>query len=564
VEILARSTASRWFAGRWAAWWWATAFVVVAAGTVVLIFFRPRMDRLADLNVYAGASRAVLAGLPLYGFHAQNGDPFTYPPFAVLGFLPLGRLPDLVLGVGWTIATLAAVVAVSWVVVQRWPVRRPEQRPALVWAGAVALLVSAPGQSNVRFGQVSVFLVLLTLADALGVCPARWRGVLLGAATAVKLTPGLFIVYYLLTGRPRDAVRAATTFVVCTVAAAVVLPGDSRAYWTSALFSTARIGDLAAAGNQSVNGVLLRAGLPGAWRPVVWLLVVAGLCGAALWRARALSRDGHEVHAVVLVGCATLAASPVSWTHHQFWTVLAGIVMVAGPVGVRRVAGWLLLASMTVSLVDIVARLPVGGHAVFLAANMRALAVAVLCVAGFGHLTASRHREHAPQPISPAGRFLARRPTRPQVVAVLAAAGLYAAMPLPGGADSRLQVSSPAQAIAVQQAVGTLTADLAPCVGRTWPQGTCEGPALSPESPVNYSVGYGPGTADVEGFAAAAVARLDYLPAPGADPVSVPLAHLAGGDAVFAFTAGDTTYAQLKAYDHQGRFIAETGDKLRN
>ena len=56
VEILARSTASRWFAGRWAAWWWASAYVVVAAGTVALIFFRPRMDRLADLNVYVGAS----------------------------------------------------------------------------------------------------------------------------------------------------------------------------------------------------------------------------------------------------------------------------------------------------------------------------------------------------------------------------------------------------------------------------------------------------------------------------------------------------------------------------
>ncbi len=434
-----------------------------------------------------------------------------------------------------------------------------------MWACAVGLLVSAPGQSNVRFGQVSVFIVLLALADALEAVPMRYRGVLVGVAAAIKLTPALFIVFYLLTGRRREAARAAVTFSGCTAVAALVLPGASREYWKSALFSTSRIGDLAAVGNQSVNGLLLRAGIPGAWRPAVWLVVLLVLCTLALWRARDLARDRLPAHAAVLVGCATLAASPVSWTHHQFWTVLAAMLLVAGPSGARQAAGWLLLASMTVSFADVVARLPVGGHALFVAENFRGLSIATLCVLGFGHLTSTVRRETVPMPPSPMmkRRWTTWRPPRTVLVAWLGAAGLYAAMPLPGGADPDLRVSPPAEAIHIHQTLGAVTADLVPCIGLVGPAQTCEGPSLPIEMPVNYSVLYGAGSAEVEGFAGSSVTRLDYLPAPGTEPTHIPLGRLSTGDQVFAFTAGDTTYAQLKAYDSQGHFIGDAGGKLR-
>jgi hypothetical protein len=50
-----------------------------------------------------------------------------------------------------------------------------------------------------------VFVVLLALADAVGAVPSRWRGVLVGIAAAVKLTPLLFVVFFLLAGRRREA-----------------------------------------------------------------------------------------------------------------------------------------------------------------------------------------------------------------------------------------------------------------------------------------------------------------------------------------------------------------------
>ena len=390
--------------GSWATGWLVASYAFLAAGTAALIFVRPVTDRLADLGVYWGAAQAVRTGTPLYAFHAANGDPFTYPPFAMVLFYPLAYLPQIVVGAIWTVATLVAFVVLARVLVARWPLVHPGRGPALVWACAIALLLSAPGQSNVRFGQVSVFIVLVALADAVGAVPERMRGVLVGAAAAVKLTPLLFIVFYLVTGRRRDAVRAGVSFAVCTAFAFLLLPQASISYWTSALFTTSRIGDLAALGNQSVNGVLLRSGLPAPARPLLWLLLVAVLVVVALWRGRQLDRRGLPVHATVLVGCATLAASPVSWTHHQFWTVLAAILLVSGLPGLGRAVGWVLLASMTVNVVDLLARLPIGDQALFLAANMRGIAAAALCVLGLGPVRGAL-RGRASPPAGPDQEF---------------------------------------------------------------------------------------------------------------------------------------------------------------
>jgi alpha-1,2-mannosyltransferase len=61
---------------------------------------RPPGDRLADLDVYVGSVRSLLAGGSLYDFHAANGAPFTYPPFAGLLLLPTAYVPPSALKVG--------------------------------------------------------------------------------------------------------------------------------------------------------------------------------------------------------------------------------------------------------------------------------------------------------------------------------------------------------------------------------------------------------------------------------------------------------------------------------
>ncbi len=382
--------------------YWLAVYVLVALGTVALIPTRPSDDRLADLGVYLGAADTVRSGGPLYDFHAANGDPFTYPPFAVLTFLPLSRLPFLQAAVIWTALSLGAIAALGHLVARHWP-RRVDG-----WLLAAGLLLSAPGQSEVRFGQVSILIVLAVLTDELAL-PPRWRGALVGLAAAVKLTPLLWVPYYLLTGRRREAAVAASSFVGCTVVGAAVLPGDSLAFWTRAMWATDRVGELTAPGNQSINGMLLRGGVPVAWRPWTWAVLVIIVCGVALVRARRLYRAGDTVRAAVLVGCATVAASPVSWTHHQFWTVLAAMLLIAGQAAAGRVAGVGLLVVMTVDLAWLIGLLAVrlASSVDYLLANLRGLGVVAVCLTGFGALAASAS---APPPAAPGGEAV--RPHR--------------------------------------------------------------------------------------------------------------------------------------------------------
>ena len=82
------------------------------------------------------------------------------------------------------------------------------------FALAVALCLAAafePMRETVNFGQVNTLLLFLVAVDLLRLLPAgnRWAGVGIGLATAIKLTPGIFIVYLLVTGRWRAAVTAA-------------------------------------------------------------------------------------------------------------------------------------------------------------------------------------------------------------------------------------------------------------------------------------------------------------------------------------------------------------------
>jgi alpha-1,2-mannosyltransferase len=489
-------------------------FGVIGAISSVLVMRRPAFDRLADLHVYYGAARAVQSGQPLYAYAAGNGDPFTYPPFAILVLWPIGWLREGAVQVGWLIATCLAVLALASAVAGRRD---------LVPIVACGLIVSAPIQSNLRFGQVSVFIVLLALVDAVGLTPQRFRGVLVGVAAAIKLTPLLFVVFFLLSKRHREAVRAAGAFIACFLLAALALPRDSLTFWTDAVFTTSRIGDLAALGNQSVHGLLLRAGVAPAALPLLWATLVAAICAAGLWRARGLALSRQPRHAAVLVGCATVAASPVSWTHHQIWPVLAAMILMGTTGAARKAAGALLLAVMTVSLGALLAGFSITPGLQFLFENARALAAIVLCVAGFGGVAFA----------------VARRRTLLRVLTTSAAAlALFAVLPLPAQADPSFKAYSRPELANPRYFFACAGADQCAHLG---------------SGPIAYGLAFEPTKSRVSGVVSAAVARLEYRSAPGGPPREIPLIELYPGQRAFAFRCANLASGQLIAYDASGR-----------
>ncbi|MGC0420725.1 glycosyltransferase 87 family protein [Embleya sp. AB8] len=455
--------------------------------------------------------------------------------------------------------------------------------PMLV--GAAVLMLSAPVQSNLRLGQVSVFLVLLAFVDALDLTPRPVRGVLIGVAAAIKLTPLLFLLYLWITGRRRDAVRGGVSFVACTGLAHLVWPAASATFWTDAIFSTSRIGNLAATGDQSLNGALIRVGVVPPERAVAWLVLSAMVCVVALIGARECHREGRTTHGVVVVGCATVVASPVSWTHHQVWLVLAGPLLIAGPRKARVAWGVVLLVAMTVSVGG---WLPGG----FARENVRLFAALAVCTWGLAPL---RDRAPATVGLLPGVRLVVRPRTAmvyAGVIAVVAGAVVFLVRESP--IDVRFE--TPDHRDEALWGPATDGCESYGSVQRA--DGTVGYACRSVVDPVggrqlNFGGGAGgPGGMDtIQGQVGPEVARLVFVPVegtkaidvpllpqpgPGNGPVRAPRHELPGmtpstpiedrriaGARGFSIAATNTDHALLMAYGRDGKLIADGGDKLR-
>lgn len=321
----------------------AVAVAALAAAVTVFLSVAAVRHGFFDLQVYYGAlTYWARDGGEIYDFlrsGTQYG--FTYPPFAALVMLPMAYLPwNAAIVVSVTLTVLASAVVI-------WRLLDPVARRSgwTRWfALAVALCLAAayePMRETVNFGQVNMLLLFLVAVDLLWLLPARsrWAGVGIGLATAIKLTPGIFIVYLLVTGRWRAAATSVGTAAVATLVAAGLFPDASREFWTEALWNTDRVGELAFVSNQSLRGVVARLD-PQHPSTIAWLLLVLVTLVVWAWRSRAAVAAGDEATGLALTGAVMCLVSPVTWVHHLVW-LLPGLILLvdngmAAPARSRR------------------------------------------------------------------------------------------------------------------------------------------------------------------------------------------------------------------------------------
>ena len=325
-----RSTAP----GRQSVWGVAAGAGLFAAMVAPLLAlrFHPHQYPI-DLDVYREAGRFALHHRDPYaagfGSALRIPLPFTYPPFAALAMIPLALAPKPALMIGWTALTVGLLVAIALLAVKPALDRRGLGHP-VVFALACGILVwTLPVAQTISYGQVNLILALACLLDCTST--TKRRGVLVGLATAVKLTPGIFVVYFAITRQWAAAVRAAATAAVCGLLGLIVYPRPSREYWLHLVFDTKRPGSPAYYGDQSLFAALERLNITWVWFPLALVLGAAGL-----WRARRAHQAGAEVAAVALVGLTAVVVSPISWQHHGVWIVLAAGVLVAWATTVPR------------------------------------------------------------------------------------------------------------------------------------------------------------------------------------------------------------------------------------
>jgi alpha-1,2-mannosyltransferase len=161
----------------------------------------------------------------------------------------------------------------------------------------------------------------LVALDCLTARP-RWpHGALVGIAAAVKLTPAAFVLFFLLRRDYRAAGAASLSFAASTGAGFLLAPRDSARYWTSIIFQASRPGSPLYASNQSIQGVLARAGLDPHTLAgtALWLGLSAIVLALACRGMRQALAGAADAWALSLNAFAALLISPISWSHHWVW-----------------------------------------------------------------------------------------------------------------------------------------------------------------------------------------------------------------------------------------------------
>jgi alpha-1,2-mannosyltransferase len=321
----------------------AALVALVAAGAWFVVFHvspRTVWHHTFDLRVYRGAVRWWLDGHPVYDFvrpHTEKG--FTYPPFAVLVLLPLALGTETSATVLMTTVSAGLVVLTTWWLIA--PVALRHGWPRWVALGvAVPLAVALePIRETLGWGQIDLVIAALVLADVVALRRRRlWAGVGIGLATAIKVTPGLFLAYLLVTRRWRAAAVAAGTFGATVLVGFAVDP--SPEYWTRVLWQTGRVGPPTDPNDQSLLGLLARLAAPATPSPGLWLALAGSAVVAGITRAATLHRRGDDLAGATVTGLTGCLISPISWVHHLYWVVPAVVLLVDVAVGTPVVGPW--------------------------------------------------------------------------------------------------------------------------------------------------------------------------------------------------------------------------------
>jgi alpha-1,2-mannosyltransferase len=274
-----------------------------------------------DLLDFVEGGRSILLGRDVYA-DIPGVMPFNYPPFGAVVMVPLALLG---MPVAFPVLTALSLLSYAVIVVAVAKVAHVDARIAtLVGLGGLAL---EPVFRTVVLGQVNLCLAALVVIDVF-ILPRPVRGVLVGVAAGIKLTPAIFGMYFLFKKDWAAATRCAGAFLLTVALGWLLAPESSPQYWLRLEWLQRFVADAMVTQNQSLRASLVRTAGTAVPEIVVAgvtaIVAVAGLF--AVWRQ---VRAGADLAAVVGLAALSLVVSPISWTHHWVWVVPGLLLLVA-------------------------------------------------------------------------------------------------------------------------------------------------------------------------------------------------------------------------------------------
>lgn len=238
-----------------------------------------------DVYVYWYALNNWFSGNSLYDWYALPDNkmyPFTYPPFGAWALSPLTwfdyeiAAPLMIMAIALQTAVIVALVGrslgCSW----------GSAFAIAPWAAILVQQCLEPFNQSVGFAQVNTAMMALVMIDV--AAPDSWkgRGVASGLAAAIKLTPAIAVLIFLLRRQWRSAITMVATSLTVTLLSWIISPSESARFFFDAMWDPQRAGDAYYAGNQNLKGFVARALPENAWS-ITWAIAVVLALVAAVW-----------------------------------------------------------------------------------------------------------------------------------------------------------------------------------------------------------------------------------------------------------------------------------------
>src|SRR5690242_2047654 len=323
-------------------------FLLAVAGYALLVHASPQHYwTQIDAAVYRDGGIAV-RNQPAMLYALKLGPaklPFIYTPFAALLLAAASGASFATWQVGLAVLTIGLLPVVAYLSLGLAGRPAGLARAAAAFAIAAVGLWLEPVAMTLFFGQINLLLLALVVGDLALPDRIKGKGIGIGLAAGIKLTPLIFIPYLLFTRRVRAAAVSTLTFAVTVGLGFALLPRASAFYWGGQIARPGRKAFHLL--NQSLNGVILRLTHAGPDAHAYWLAaaVVVGIAGLAT--SILASRRGYELLGLVACAATGLLASPISWSHHYVYVVPALVLAAYGP---RRLGYRILGAALVVGL----------------------------------------------------------------------------------------------------------------------------------------------------------------------------------------------------------------------
>lgn len=277
-----------------------------------------------DFRVYWESAWMLLHGLNPYNGIISSTFPLNYPPPALLFIWPLGLFTMNQAAPLWNIGSLVVFIASIYLVF-----KIVVKKMNWIWFLASVVLFTLfyfPEKFNLGNGQINNFILFFSVAGIYLYEKKHksWGAILLAYATAIKLAPGIFLVYFLIQKDFKQIARVLIFTALLYLLPILIFGWDFQMrYYQEIFFYSFTLGAKDWYYNQSLFGLIARTFHWPAVVNAVFYVSALLIVFLTWWRGKEVGK----LRALAAVSSLYLLVHPIALQHYFPFAVVPAVIL---------------------------------------------------------------------------------------------------------------------------------------------------------------------------------------------------------------------------------------------